>query len=287
MMRSRFALIQLFLGLLASGPLAQQVIAQAAAAPAPAPPATVVAPHQDPPNRLAQIERTYQANLRLRHQPVLQEYIRELEALRQRFTAQRRYDDAKAVDTELLHLRTVSSTSGVLSYASLTAPGGNAAASASPNNLAGSDNNMPEGKPPKPGKPAQALVLSYETATASPKESDPVKRAVPLGTATWQASALPAGTYDIHLLYTGTDWGRDLPLTISYAGQQLSANLRQGQETKSTDQFRIRRIATITLPSSTPADTFTLAVATPSPAKFWVRSVIFSRKDDVNAPPSS
>ena len=73
-------------------------------------------------SRLEQLEATYLTNLRPLHAPVLQDYLRQLELLKNQFTARNRADDARQVDAEIQRVKSIISTTGVLPYPAVHPP---------------------------------------------------------------------------------------------------------------------------------------------------------------------
>jgi hypothetical protein len=99
--------------------------------------------------RLEQLEATYLANLRTIHAPILQEYVRQLELLKNRYSTRGQTEEAKRADEELVRIKAIANTSGVLPYTTLEA------AAASPTGPGAA----PAPPPPPPAKPTALPTL--------------------------------------------------------------------------------------------------------------------------------
>ncbi len=69
-----------------------------------------------PAARLDQLDSTYSTNLRLYHAPVILDYLRELEKLRQSYAAKGSNDEAAQVQAEIDKAKKLSTSTGLLSY---------------------------------------------------------------------------------------------------------------------------------------------------------------------------
>jgi hypothetical protein len=208
------------------------------------------------------LEATYQNQLRNLEAPVIQSYQRELERLKQTYTMQGRTADVATVDAELARLK----KSPVLSYDPKPPP--------PPPGTPPPDANKP--KPP-PGKPdPNTIVLTAKDATTTPATPDAGGNAVALGSAAWNVARLPAGDYEIRVLYACAKMDPGKSMSASIAGNQINRALGADLSTNSDQNFRLLRLGKFTLDKDARELTVTLQVDPPGPSSIFVRSVMLA-----------
>jgi hypothetical protein len=154
-----------------------------------------------PAARLEQLDGTYSSNLRKYHAPVILDYLRDLEKLRQNLSSQSRDAEALQVQAEIDKTKKLSTSTGLLSYDPLKPP---------------PEPQQPSpSKPPPPGKGGRrfspdAITLSITNATNATPAAGTVKpapddKALPLGHAEWRVDKIPAGVYEVMLISSVID----------------------------------------------------------------------------------
>ncbi|MEY4484093.1 MAG: hypothetical protein RL693_1545 [Verrucomicrobiota bacterium] len=255
--------LALFL-LLASSPVSAQTTAEPAPAPVPsASPAPSV-------SKLEQLESTYLFSLRRFHAPVLLDYQRELERLKQQLIAKSRPEDAKHVDAEIEYVKTLATTTGVLPYTALIPP--------PPVQPAPAD--LPPGPPLRRNKMPNA-ALSLNVAEAS-KTSLPLNAKVdglPLGSIEWPVSKLPAGNYDVVMLFSCAALDKPEKITLNFAGKVSSTILPVERVTGADSSFRPYRIAKITFDQDVTDSTLSIQSEEPASPHLYIRGIALIRRD--------
>lgn len=233
------------LALQAQSPAPAPVSAPAAApAAAAAVPAAAASPGLQ--SRLDTLDATYKSNLRRLHAPVLQDYMRQLELLRQQLTARARLSDAKTVEKEIEQVKQLIANGGAMPYTALhPAPppvvGGTPMVAA------------PGSPPPPPGPPGTGpgkrpgFVLHANMAKVQGVPADPSAKTLSLGVAEWTVPSLPAGTYDLNIVFSAAKLDSDVEIRAFFDGNDLTATLSADRATGSDQTFRIFRIGHITL----------------------------------------
>jgi hypothetical protein len=222
--------------------------------------------------RLQALETTYQTNLRKLHGPILLDYLRELEQLKQRLTVKDRLIEAKQADTEISRVKQLVATTGALEpLPPRKEP--------PPPELAGpADKN----RRPPPRPPQDAIVLSAEDAKVSSGlgttlVKDSPTKAVLLGTATWKVPTVTAGTYDLVAVYSCAKLEPPRSVTVRFAGNEVKRPLSNNQITATEDTFRILRIGQITLDKEVSNEELTIELDQPDKPVLWVRSLAISK----------
>jgi hypothetical protein len=226
-----------------------------------------------PEARMEMLEKTYATNLRPIHGPVMQDYLRELDLLKSKMTAGGRAADAIAVDAEIARVRLAVATTGVFPF-----NGAAPVAAADPVKVAAG----PGTKPAPDAPPRAALTLQASKATGSTVAAG---GAAPLGTLEWTVDKLPAGTYDVAMVFACAPLDGPDQITLSIPGVTQNFTLPVERSTGSEKDFRIFRLGTITLDKDVAAGSARLQSASPTP-KLLVRSVIFSRPKPPPPPPA-
>lgn len=219
-----------------------------------------------PEARLQALENTYAANLRVLHGPVLQDYLRDLEILKNQLVAQGNKADATAVDTEIAAVRKAASTNGVFPLASLLP---------APSTPAGQALAPEAASTKKPSSRKSGPMLTLQASDALGSTTAP-GAAASLGELGWSVQSLAAGTYEVAMVYACPALDAPEEVTVSIAGVQQSHKVVPNRATGSGKNFRILRIGTITLDQDIGASTLTLRTSSPTP-HLYIRSVILSR----------
>lgn len=238
--------------------------ATTAPAPAAASPSSV--------SKLEQLESTYLFSLRKFHGPVLLDYQRELERLKQQLIARGRPDDAKHVEAEIEYVKTLSTTTGVLPYTALTPP------PPAPESAAPAD--MPPGGPPRRNKmPNAALTLSAAEAGKTSLPMNARTEGLPLGSIEWPVNRLPAGSYDIVMLYACPVLDKPEKITLSFAGKEFNTVLPVERVTASDTLYRPYRLTKIALEQDVTDATLSIQGESPASSRLFVRGVFFIKRD--------
>lgn len=202
-------------------------------------------------SRLDTLDATYKSNLRRLHAPVLQDYMRQLELLRQQLSARARLSDAKTVEKEIEQVKQLISNGGAMPYTALqpTLPVvGSAPMVATPGSPPPSPPAPGAGTAPGPGMAKRAgLVLHPNTAKVQGVPADPAAKTLSLGVAEWNVPSLPAGTYDLNIVFSAAKLDSDVEIRAFFDGNDLTATLKADRATGSDQTFRIFRLGPITV----------------------------------------
>jgi len=234
------------------------------------------APTKTETSRLQLMENTYQTNLRKFHTPILADYLRDLERLKQTLLAKDRTEDAKKVDEEILKVKKQGSTTGTFDF-----PVPKKESPPATPDLAGV-------KPPR-RMAANAITLQATDATVSTARGTAITKDAPIkavliGEAIWKNVNIPAGTYDILAVRATADIDTPRTVTVSVGGQTITRTLKPNDTTGSEDAFRILRLGNVTFEKDVASDTLKLSVDQPDKPILWVRSVIIGQPKPKPAP---
>lgn len=216
-------------------------------------------------SRLEQLEATYLANLRPLHAPVLQDYLRQLELLKSQLTLRNRMDDARQLDAEIERVKAIISTGGVLPYTAPTP----STADASP----AITTSPPVQTTPDAGPlPSFLAAEAYKSGDMNTKLG-----AVPIGSAEWRVFRLPAGTYDLLIVFSCDALPFPEIVNVRIGGQQVKATIAPDRATGSVDSFRLLRLCSLTLATDVTSGTLAIEGSDAAGARIWLRKVMFAR----------
>lgn len=233
-------------------------------------PETFVSPEA----RLEMMEKTYATNLRPIHNPVMQDYLRELDLLKSKMTAGGRAADVIAVDAEITRIRQAMATTGVFPYEKADDASSPASDPAKPSD---SGPAAPDaGKSAPDSAPRVVLALQAATANGGMAASSSTGNAAPLGTLDWTVEKLAAGTYDVAAVYACPALDTPELINLSIAGNARVFTLPADRATGSDKDFRIFRLGTIIIEKDVAAGNVHLQSQSASP-RLFIRSVILSR----------
>lgn len=222
--------------------VARLALAQGAVSPEVGPP---------PPSRLQTMEAIYQKNLKAAQAPLLKEYLADLNALLLRAPAA----DAPAINAEIARANKMIA-SGVIEFASA----------------------KPAAPPTTVGRPlpSSGVVFSLDPNEAEPAQ--PADGAVPIGSASWTLSLLPAGTYEIIAQYSCTT----LPIgsakvKLDYHGNTFTRELKANHLTAKDGSFRVMRLGQITLTEDVKLEKVTLSAVEAGEPWFFVKHILIAK----------
>lgn len=219
--------------------------------------------------RLEQLEATYQANLRTIHAPILQEYVRQLELLKNKYAARGQTEEAKRADEELVRIKAIATNGGVLPYTTLEA-------AAAPPPVEPGVSPAPAPSPPPSGKaPALPTLLAAEAFKSG--DMNTKTSAIPLGTAEWRIYKLPAGTYDVLVIFSSEALPLPEEIKVNLGGYEAKGSITSERATGSVETFRLHRLCQIKLDSEVSASTLTLTAASQDKPAVWVKKLIFAK----------
>lgn len=172
--------------------------------------------------------------------------MRQLELLRQQLGARARLSDAKIVEKEIEQVKQLISNGGAMPYTALQP---------APPPVVGGTPMVAAPGPPPPGPPAPGpstgkrpgLVLHANMAKVQGVPADPAAKTLSLGVAEWTVPSLPAGTYDLNIVFSAAKLDSDVEIRAFFDGNDLAATLSVDRATGSDQTFRIFRIGHITL----------------------------------------
>lgn len=224
-----------------------------------------------PAARLEQLDATYSANLRKYHSPVILDYLRELETLRQTLASQGHDKDAAQVQTEIEKTKKLSTTTGLLSYDPLKPP-------PDPQTAPPPDRG-PGGKAGR-RMSADAINLPIANAVnASPAAESvrprPDAAALPLGHAEWRVEKVPAGVYEVMLVSAMIE-NMEKTSVQATLGPYTAERKTPPRAAGSANDFRVFRVGTFSLDQDMANVTLTLESSDPTKPCMWVRNVLLT-----------
>ena len=219
-------------------------------------------------SRLQQMENTYQLNLRKLHAPLLTDYLRDLERLRQSYIAKDHPLEAKKVEDEIAKAKKLTASTGTFDF---TPP---------------KKDQPPPSPPPQLAKlkrlAANAITLQAEEATVTSANStaivkDSRGKAILLGQASWKNVSIPAGTYEILAVRASAKIEAPRVITFTIADHTVTCPLKPSDATKDDDSFRILRLGTLTLETDVTEAFVSLQLDQPENPIFWLRSLVIAK----------
>lgn len=226
-------------------------------------------------SRLEQLEATYQTNLRPLHAPVLQDYARQLELLKNQLIARNRVADAKQVEAEIARVKEIATTTGVLPYtelqAALAPPVVAAAASGTPE--AATTRPTP---PPAKAPPASALPTLLAAEAFRGSDLDTKTSSVPIGSAEWRIFKLPAGTYDVLVIFASDALTAPQEITLNLAGKETKGSITPNNATGSPETFRVHRLCQVKVDGDVNNGTLSLTAAAQDKPAIWIKKIMFT-----------
>jgi hypothetical protein len=231
----------------------------------------VTDPSLSPAQRLEQLDGTYSSNLRKYHAPVILDYLRELEKLRQSYTAKGSNDEAAQVQAEIDKAKKLSTSTGLLSYDPLKPP--------PPKGEVPPGNDPQRGKGPRKFSP-DAIMLATSSAINANPSADTVKprpddTALPIGHAEWHVEKIPAGIYEVMLICNMMENSEKMTVQATLGSLSVERKLPPSGTKGSTD-FKVFRVGTITLDQDMTDAVLALESSEPFKPCIWVRNVILS-----------
>jgi hypothetical protein len=223
-------------------------------------------------SRLEQYEATYQANLRTLHAPLFQDYLRMLESLKVSYTSRNRLSDVRLVDAEIARMKSIMATTGVFPSTELQAAlaAGPDAAAPAPATPQPAPATSPSAKSASPALPtllaAEARGLAVDGKTG----------AVPLGSAEWQINKMPAGTFDLFMVFASDSLVLPEQVTVNLGGHDFKGAVGTDRATGSPETFRLLRLCQVTLDTEVSNVPLTLTAATKSKPVLWVKRIFFA-----------
>ncbi|CAN5730728.1 hypothetical protein BH11VER1_BH11VER1_27600 [soil metagenome] len=236
------------------------------------PAAAASAPVPSTVSKLEQLESTYLFSLRKFHGPVLLDYQRDLERLKQQLIARSRPDDAKYVEAEIEYIKTLSTTTGVLPYTALIPP---PPASVQPSPAA----DTAPGPLRRNKMPTAALSLNATEASKTSLPLNAKTEGLPLGAIEWPVSKLPAGNYDIVMLYACTALDKPEKIALTFAGKNFNATLPVDRVTASDTLYHPYRLAKVMLEQDVANSTLSIQSESPASPHLFVKGVFFIKRD--------
>jgi hypothetical protein len=225
-------------------------------------------------SRLDQLEATYQSNLRALDAPILQDYLRQLDFLKSQLVARNRADDAKQVDAEITRMKSVASTSGIFPITELEGP----MATPEPNALKPSAVPAPARNDPSP-LPTLLAAEAFNGQGINARTG-----ALPIGNAEWRIFKLPAGTYDVLLVFATESLTLPEQLTLNIGGREFHAVIPVDRATGSPGTFRLLRLCEVTLDADVNGGTLSIAAATSDKPLVWLKKLIFAAPKKPDTP---
>ena len=206
---------------------------------------------QPTPSRLQAMEAIYQKNLKAAQAPLLKEYLTDLNALLLRVPAA----DATAIHAEIARVNKMIA-SGVIEFSAA----------------------KPAAPPTAVGRPlpTSGIVFSLDPDEAQPPQ--PADGAVPIGSASWTLSLLPAGTYDIIAQYTCTTLPTGTAkVTLDYHGNSVTREVKSNHLTAKDGGYRVMRFGQITLTEDVKLEKVTLRAVEAGEPWFFIKHILIAK----------
>ncbi|MDB6119903.1 MAG: hypothetical protein JWO08_3684 [Verrucomicrobiaceae bacterium] len=188
-------------------------------------PSQVVTPDGTPSaTRLEQLESTYSDLLKNAHQPLLKNYLAALQAQQSKALIAA---ETAALKAEIDRVQAILAGKGIVEF------------------------DLPKQEPLQATKVVRKsgiiFSLDPDEATPLPANAKGPDAVVPMGTATWKLSSLPAGSYDIIAHYACPAAAPGAKLHVSFSGQEFDRELKTAQLTKDDKTFRVIRLCQFTI----------------------------------------
>ena len=199
------------------------------------------------------------------HAPVTQDYLRELEKLKQSLAARSHNKDAAVVQAEIDKIRKLTTTTGLLPFDSLDTPAPAQSA---------------EDAPRKKTDPAILLAAGGEirvTPDLSSLKNKPTGKALPIGAAEWKVEKILPGNYYIAMRYSCAGVSEGATIMAKIGGNSVQHKLTAQDTTGSINEFRFAKLGVITVDQELTKETLLLQNSDPAKAVIWVRQVILTK----------
>lgn len=210
-----------------------------------------------PPSKLEQMEATYRENLKARHLPLIQSYFAELRNAQARATT---VAEKTAYGEEMARVAKLVTEGGIIWP------------------------RMDEATPTPQSLPAaESSQRSGVVFSMDPHETDPPQPAgaetVPLGSATWTLSRLPAGTYEVVAEYICPVVPESAEIRIHFAGLEEKRSVKAGSATKDSNTVRLMRLGRLVIKEEILGGRITVTASPGPDAWFSVRRILISRPE--------
>lgn len=214
---------------------------------------------------LDQLDSTYHTSLRKYHAPVIQEYLRELNKLKQSLTGRGRNMDAARVQAEIDKVNKLASTTGLLPYDSLNAPAAERPAPEAANK-----------------KMESAIVLTTGGETRGSPDRDtlnvkPSGKALPIGAAEWAVEKITPGKYRVAMQYTCPDTSEGVVIAAKIGTASVQRKLTSDDITGGINEFRFAKLGVLTIDQELARERLVLQCPEPTKVFIWVRQVILTK----------
>lgn len=210
-----------------------------------------------PLSKLEQMEATYRESLRARHLPLIQSYFAELRAAQAKAAT---VAEKTAYGEEMARIAKLVNEGGII---------------------------WPRIEDPSPAtQPAPVPDASQRSGVVfsmDPHETDPPQptgaQSVPLGSATWTLSRLPAGTYELVAEYTCPVVPEGGEIHISFAGLEEKKSVKSGNVTKDANTVRLMRLGKLVVKEEVLGGRITVSASPGPEAWFSVRRILIARPE--------
>jgi hypothetical protein len=197
------------------------------------------------PSNLDRLETAYRETVKRTQAPLMQQYIVELQALLARSTG----SDADAVRFEIARIHKLITEGSVLDLSPTLKPG------------------TAPSTPEKVEKKHRSIVFTLDPDEATPAQ--PKSGSVPLGSASWKFSKLPAGTYELVAMVACPGPLPAAPtITVNYHGLTTTCEIKERNLTKNATSFRPLSVGTFTLKEDVLDETITISASGSNPWLF-------------------
>ncbi len=214
---------------------------------------------------LDQLDNTYSTNLRKYHAPVIQDYLRELNKLKQTMVGRNRNMDAALVQTEIDKVKKLSNTTGLLPYDSLNAL---------------SSGHSSEDAPRKKNDTAIVLAAGSETRSSPDRSTlklKPTGKALPIGAAEWMVEKITPGSYRVAVQYTCPNTPEGIVISAKIGTASVQRKLTSEDTTSDINEFRFTKLGYITIDQELTKEPIVLQNLDPTNAAIWVRQIILTK----------
>jgi hypothetical protein len=179
------------------------------------------------------------------------------------------------VDAEIARVKTIVSTTGVLPYAELegtialpSSDGGNVPKPAAA--IAKNDSNP---------LPTLLAAEAFKGGDINTRTS-----AIPLGSAEWRIFKLPAGTYDVLMIFATERLPLPERITLNLGDRQFTGTVATERATGSPETFRLLRLCQITLDSDVNSGVLGVTASSSDKPLIWLKKLVFAPPKPPSAP---
>lgn len=124
-----------------------------------------------------------------------------------------------------------------------------------------------------------ALSLSAAETSRSSLPMNAKAEGLPIGSAEWPVKKLPAGNYDVIMLFSCASLEKPERITLHFAGQEFNSTLPIERATGSDNSYKPYRIAKIVLDQDITDGTLSIQSEASATPHFFIRSIFLLKRE--------